>query len=107
MKQVVAFKLPDDDSTILIEVDEPQTPGQKPINRPVEDSIKQAEKTFTEALDNLKPMFKAIKQKFDDMNEPANEVEVKFALKLNGKVGAIITAGGEASYEITLRWNKK
>jgi len=106
MKQLVEFKLPDE-STILIEVDEPLPPGQRPVGRPGEVAITEAKKTFTEAIDNLKPMFDAIKQKFHEMNEPADEVEVKFGLKLNGKVGAVITAGGEASYEITLRWNQK
>jgi hypothetical protein len=39
------------------------------------------------------------------MNEPADEIEVKFGVKLTGTIGAVLTAGGEASYEVTLKWN--
>ncbi len=40
------------------------------------------------------------------MEDSADEVEVKFGVKLSGQAGAIITVGGEASYEITMRWTK-
>ena len=103
MKQLVEFELPNK-STILVEVDEPETPGPKPVARPGEMAVK-AKKTFEEALDNIEPMLSAIKKKFDEMEESADEVEVKFGFKLTGQAGAVITVGGEASYEITMRWD--
>ena len=107
MKQLVEFVLPDK-SSIFVEVEEPPELGPEPMARPLPGKVAiQAKKTFSEALDSLNPMFSAIKQKFNEMSEPADEVEVKFGLKLSGQCGAIITAGAEASYEITLRWNKK
>jgi hypothetical protein len=106
MKQLVEFKLSDDDqSTIFVEVEEPPAAGRVKVARPGERVISESQQTFEKALENLNPMFSAIKKKFDQMNEPADEVEVKFGLKLNATVGAVISAGGEASYEITLRWN--
>ena len=104
MKQLVEFPLSDDNS-ILIEVDEPATPGEEPVSRNGEMIVK-AQKTFEQALANIDPMVRAIKKKFDEMEDAADEVEVKFGVKLSGEVGAIITVGGEASYEITMRWNK-
>ena len=109
MKQLVEFTLPDD-KTILIEVDEPVSPasgGPKPVSR-TRNGIKfvEARETFEQALNNIEPMVKVIKQKFDDMEDSADEVEVKFGVKLSGQAGAIITVGGEASYEITMRWKK-
>ena len=66
-----------------------------------------AQKTFEQALDsiNIKPMLGALKKKFDEMEETADEIEVTFGIKLSGQAGALITVGGEASYEITMRWN--
>jgi len=107
VKQLVEFALPDGE-TILIEVDEPEVPGATiPASRVGKMAV-DARLTFEEALDkiNLKPMVKAIKKKFDEMEESADEIEVKFAIKLSGQAGAFITVGGEASYEVTMRWNK-
>ena len=103
VKQLVEFKLSDDaEDTIFIEVEEPP-PADMDVAYRGERAVSQATATFKKALNGLNPMFTAIKQKFDEMNEPADEVEVKFGLKLNGSVGAVVSAGGEASYEITLR----
>lgn len=104
MKQLVEFALSDDKS-ILIEVDESAATGAKPIAR---NGVKivEAKETFEQALANIDPMVKAIKKKFDEMEDAADEVEVKFGVKLSGQAGAIITVGAEASYEITMRWKK-
>ncbi|MBE9032242.1 hypothetical protein IQ266_21100 [filamentous cyanobacterium LEGE 11480] len=108
MKQLIEFTLPDN-STILAEVedvaDESELGGFQSTARN-QKGIMKSQETFSQALDNLKPMVDSIKQKFNEMNEPADEVEVKFGLKLTGQFGAVITVGGEASYEITLRWKK-
>jgi hypothetical protein len=38
------------------------------------------------------------------LNEPADEVEVKFGLKMSAELGAIVASGtAEANYEITLK----
>lgn len=104
MKQLVEFSLSDDHS-ILIEVDESATTGARPISR---NGVKivEAKKTFEQALANIYPMVKVIKKKFDEMEDAADEVEVKFGVKLSGQAGAIITIGEEACYEITMRWTK-
>ena len=108
MKQLVEFELPDE-STILLEVDEPERPGAKPVSRRPGEMAVKAQKTFEQALDeiNLQPMLNAIKKKFNEMEESADEIEVKFGIKLSGQAGAIITVGGEASYEITMRWDNR
>ena len=61
-------------------------------------------------LDKIKPVASTIISKLHDLSTPADEVEVKFGLKLTAEAGAIFTSvGGEATYEITLKWqeNKK
>ncbi|MBE9097844.1 hypothetical protein IQ249_22365 [Lusitaniella coriacea LEGE 07157] len=105
MKQLVEFTL-EDGSTILVEVEEPPTPGPEPVSRPGEIAAK-AKKTFAQALDDLQPMMKQMRKKIDAFSESGDEIEVKFGVKLSGQVGAVVTAGAEASYEVTVKWSKK
>jgi hypothetical protein len=53
-------------------------------------------------------MIRTLKNRLNALTDPADEVEVKFSVKLTAEVGAIIThLGGEATYEITLKWGNK
>ncbi len=52
-------------------------------------------------------MASTIISKLRDLDTPADQVEVKFGLKLTADAGAIFTSvGGEVSYEITLKWSQ-
>ena len=106
-KQLVEFKL-NGDQTILVEVSEIEDSGIEPVSRKTGDLAAKAKKTFDEAISNLEPMISSIKDKIDAMNQPADEVEVKFGIKLNGETSAVVaTIGGEVNYEITLKWSNK
>ena len=75
------------------------------VTLPSGKQILKAQQTFEEALDKIKPVASAIISKLRDLNQPADEVEVKFGLKLTADAGAIFASvGGEVSYEITLKW---
>lgn len=107
MARLVEFDLGNGE-TVLIEVEDVESDGIEPVSKRPGEVAAQAKKTFAEALDNLKPMVENIKARFDGMTEPADEVEVKFSVKLSGEVGAVVTkVGGEATYEITLKWQNK
>lgn len=94
--------------TVLIEVDDVASDDIKPVSKAPGEIAAKAKQTFAEALDTLKPMVQSIKAQVDAMTEPADEVEVKFSVKLSGEVGAVVTkVGGEATYEITLKWQHK
>lgn len=106
-KELVQFTLKDG-SKILVEVEKYQTGGLKPIAREPGQIAAKAKETFEDAMANLQPMITAIKEKIDTINELADEVEVKFGVKLTSEVGAILASvGGEVNYEITLKWQKK
>ncbi|MGH2412385.1 MAG: CU044_2847 family protein, partial [Microcystaceae cyanobacterium] len=80
----------------------------RPIAREPGQIAVKAQKTFEEAMENLQPMITAIKERLDAINQPADEVEVKFGVKLTSQVGAVLASvGGEVTYEITLKWNNK
>ena len=111
MARLVAFPL-EDGTSIYIEVDE-KLPMPKPkpedelIGRTDEIAAK-ASKKFEDALNAIKPVANAVINKVKSLNEPADEVGVKFGIKMSAELGAIIASGsGEVNYEITLKWDNK
>ncbi|MFK0734873.1 MAG: CU044_2847 family protein [Gloeotrichia echinulata GP01] len=103
-KQLAQFSL-SDGTTFLVEVDEPESNAIQRVSIPSGKQVLKAQQTFEEALDKIKPVASAIISKLRDLNQPADEVEVKFGLKLTADAGAIFASvGGEVSYEITLKW---
>lgn len=105
MKKIVEFTLPDG-SSIFAEVDQPpEHDGLVGVN-PTEMAVK-AQQTFDQALENVKPIASTIISKLRELNQPADEVEVKFGIKLTAEAGAVIAmAGAEVNYEITLKWKQ-
>ena len=102
--KLVEFQVGNGES-ILVEVEDIESDGIKPASKkPGEIAIK-AGKSISDALSSVGPMIKDIKHRLDEATDPADEVEVKFSVKLSGEVDAVLTkVGGEATYEITLRW---
>ncbi|MEM1167995.1 MAG: CU044_2847 family protein [Cyanobacteria bacterium P01_H01_bin.35] len=106
MKQIVEFPLEDGDS-ILIEVDAPPQAVNDRIGI-TDNVIHKANKSLDSAMEKIKPVANTIIKKVRSMNEPADEVEVKFGIKLSAEMGAIIASGeAEVNYEITLKWHNK
>jgi hypothetical protein len=107
-KQITEFSL-EDGTKFLAEIDEPEnTNSLVRVARPDAGQIVvEAKKKFDEVLDQIQPVASAIIVKLSQLNTPADEVEVKFGIKLNAVAGAIFTSvGGEANYEITLKWKQ-
>ncbi len=102
MKRIVEFPLESGDS-ILVEVDEPND------RIGLGDEItEKAQKTFESALNAIKPVASTVINKVRSLNEPADEVEVKFGIKMTAGLGAVIASGnGEVNYEITLKWKQE
>ncbi|MBN3905717.1 MAG: hypothetical protein HWQ35_03770 [Nostoc sp. NMS1] len=107
-KQITEFYL-EDGTKFLAEVDEPENSNSLVrVARPdAGQMVVEAKKKFDEVLDQIQPVASAIIIKLSQLNTPADEVEVKFGIKLNAVAGAIFTSvGGEANYEITLKWKQ-
>ena len=102
MKRIVEFSVESGDS-ILVEVDEPSD------RIGLGDEIaEKAQKTFESALNTIKPVASTVINKVRSLNEPADEVEVKFGIKMTAGLGAVIASGnGEVNYEITLKWKQE
>jgi hypothetical protein len=89
-----------------VEVEEPEYTSTD-IQRaalPSGREIAKAQKTFEEALENIKPVVASISHKFKDLGP--KEMEVKFGIKLSADAGAFITSvGGEVTFELTVKWS--
>jgi len=105
-KQLAEFSL-SDGTKFLVEVEETEYDVIERVALPSGRIVLQAKQSFEEALEKVKPVASTIISKLRDLNTPADEVEVKFGLKLTADAGAIFTSvGGEVSYEITLKWKQ-
>ncbi len=107
-KQIVEFSL-EDGTKFLAEVDESENSNalRRVARSDTGQMVVEAKKKFDEVLDQIQPVASAIITKLSQLNTPADEVEVKFGIKLNAAAGAIFTSvSGEANYEITLKWKQ-
>ena len=91
--------------TVLIEVDEVAAEEIEPVSKIPGEIAAKARQTLSEALDGIAPMVRTMKQRLNTLTDPGDNLEVKFSVKMSGEVGSVITkVGGEATYEITLKW---
>jgi Trypsin-co-occurring domain 1 len=107
MTKLVEFEV-GDGQTVFIEVEDVASTTIKPVSVLPGDVAAKAKKTLGEALDHIAPMVKTMRGRLNDVTEPGDEVEVKFGVKLNSEIGAVVgKLGGEMNYEVTLKWKNK
>ncbi|NJM73018.1 MAG: hypothetical protein HC862_24325 [Scytonema sp. RU_4_4] len=105
LNRLIEYKI-DDEHTILVEVVEPMPGGLAPVGRTA-DTVAKAQKTLSEAVDNVKPVAEAIIGKLSNLSTPPSEIAVEFGLKLSANAGAILTAVGvECNYVVKLTWKE-
>lgn len=108
-KQLIEFSLETGDK-IVVEVDEPSSETIEPAAIEPGELFAKAKEPLEKALKRMiKPLAvgsSTIVSELQHMEQPADEIEVKFGVKLSGTIGAVLTAGGEANYEVTLKWNQ-
>jgi Trypsin-co-occurring domain 1 len=107
-KEIAQFYL-DDGTPFLIEVQESENPNiQRAANVDLGQQVAQAKQSFETALGRVVPVASAALQRIKTgLTTPADEVELKFGIKLTVEAGAIFTSvGGEANFEITLKWKQ-
>jgi hypothetical protein len=108
-KQLIEFSLENGD-TIVVEVEEPTSDAIEPAAIEPGKIAAKAKETLEGALKKMIKPFavgsSTIVSELQNIAQPADEIEVKFGVKLSGTIGAVLTAGGEANYEVTLKWSK-
>lgn len=109
-KELAEFTFNDGSGTFLVEVDEPRSGSsvKRAARGDTKEMVAEAKQSFEDALDRVTPVAaRAIQRIRQGLTTPADEVELKFGIKLSLEVGAIITSvGGEANFEVTIKWKQ-
>jgi hypothetical protein len=107
MKRLIEFPL-QDGSSMIVEVDKPETPGSVTRAARPGEAIEKAKQTLDDALDKVTPAAQAVVSKLRGLHDEPDEIAVEFGIKLSAAAGAFIaSAGVEANYKVTLKWTKK
>jgi Trypsin-co-occurring domain 1 len=107
-KQLLKFSL-EDGTPFYFEVESPPTsPGSQPISSPAEKVTLAAKESLDDALVVVAPVARKIVNRLrSGLTEDADEVEVKFGLKLSSQAGVVFAAAGaEVNFEVTMKWKK-
>jgi Trypsin-co-occurring domain 1 len=107
-KEIAEFRL-DDGTPFLIEILESESANvERAANVDIGQEVVKAKQSFETALGHVMPVASAALQRIrTGLTTPADEVELKFGVKLTAEAGAIIAAvGGEVNFEITLKWKQ-
>lgn len=107
-KEIAQFSL-EDGTKFLVEVEEPEGAAVERVAINTGQMVLQARQSFEDAIEIVKPVASVLISKLKrGLTTPANEVEVKFGLKMTAEAGAIIASvGGDVNFEITLKWKEE
>ena len=109
-KELARFRLEDGtDTTFYVEVDEPQSVSIERVANETGELVIKAQKSLEDALDTVQPVIsKVFTRVKSGLTAPADEVEIKFGLKLSAETGVVFSSvGGEVNFEVTLKWSKE
>lgn len=106
MKRLIEFPL-EDNTTLLVEVIEPEQGGIVPASRAGE-AISKAQQTLEKSLEKVRPAAQFVIKQLRKLHDAPDEIEVAFGLKLSAEAGAVLAAASaEANYAVTLKWVKE
>jgi hypothetical protein len=108
-KEIAEFQL-EDGTAFLIEIEESDSATvERVANDKLGEQVVKAKQSFEQALSHVTPVASAaINRLRRGLTTPADEVEIKFGVKLTSEAGAIIASvGGEVNFEITLKWKQE
>lgn len=107
MKRFVEFKM-EDRSTIVFEVDEPETGGTTPASRRPGEIAEEAKETFEQALSKIRPATEKVIHTLRGLAHKPDEIEMEFGFNMNAAVGVVIAStSAAANYKVTLRWKQE
>ncbi len=106
MTKYIEYQI-DDSTTILIESPDDEASGVVQASNKIGENIRiKAQKSFSDALKDIKKQAKFLLKEIEDVG--AEEVDVKFGINTVGELGnmAIGKIGVGVNYEVTLKWKK-
>jgi Trypsin-co-occurring domain 1 len=107
-KQLLKFSLEDGTSYFFEVESPPPPPGSVPMANAGQ-LVAEASQSLDAALSVVNPVAKKlIRCLRSGLPEEADEIEVKFGLKLSTQAGVVFAAAGaEVNFEVKMKWNKK
>ncbi|MEO9779002.1 MAG: CU044_2847 family protein [Sedimentitalea sp.] len=97
------YEFPSFNGMVQVEVDAPGDQGPVAVGR--DEVAVKAQKSFDEAMAGIRPIAEGILAQTSGLGTLPKEVQVKFGIKLSGKLGAILAStSAEAHIEIALTW---
>jgi Trypsin-co-occurring domain 1 len=107
-KELVEFSL-EDGTSFLMEIDAPNDSSLQRVSRgDVGKNIGKATQSFEKSLDQIIPFAStALNRLRYNLMTPADEVELKFGVKMTASAGAVIASvSSDVNFEVTLRWKQ-
>lgn len=107
-KEIAEFFL-DDGTPLLIEIEVTNNSSVERVSREdIHREVIKAKQSFEKSLDRVIPFASAALNRFRrGLTTPADEVEIKFGVKMTAEAGAIIaSASSEVNFEVTLKWKQ-
>ena len=102
MKRIAELVL-EDGTSVLVEVDEPETGGVREASRAGEAAT--PPKIPFSALNAVRPFAEYARGLFQNLPDAPNEVSVQFGIKFSTKVNVVIASGNaETNFVVTLKW---
>ncbi|GAA4639841.1 hypothetical protein GCM10023196_103060 [Actinoallomurus vinaceus] len=108
MGRLVEFPL-EDGGTVVIAVTDVPTCDDGPVLRGIDGGrvVEQAQRTFEEAIDQIRPAAQALVARLRALADPPDEMHITFGLDLHVKAGAIIAeTGADANFAVELTWRR-
>lgn len=107
MSKNVEFPL-EDGSSIVIQVDEPETGGTVRASRFSEHMVERSKMSFQEALRKIYAATETAVIPLTRLSTRPSEIEMEFGINLSAELGAVIAkSASEANYKVTLKWTKE
>ncbi len=105
MKRLIEFPLEGQPgASIVIEVDEPETPGMVRAARP-DEVAEQASQSFEDSVSKVMPAIDGLLDRVRGLASAPDEISVEFGINFSASAGAIIAkAGVEANFKIAFKW---
>jgi len=82
MKSLIEFKM-EDQSTILVEVDEPETGGTTRASRSPGEIAEEAKETFEQALSKVRPATEKVIATLRELAHKPDEIEMVFGFNMS------------------------
>ncbi len=107
MLRRVEFPL-EDGSSIVVQVDEPETGGTVRASRLGDLAVERSRMTFEEAFRRIYAATESAVIPLTRSSLRPSEIEMEFGINLSAELGAVIAKStSEANYKVTLRWTKE